>query len=104
MVKHTLRSAVALSVSLFILATAHRASGQASAAVKSSSPKLVVLLVVDQLRVDYLTEYGGSFTSGLRRLMREGAWFKEGAYPYLNTVTCAGHSTIGTGTYRISTA
>jgi predicted AlkP superfamily pyrophosphatase or phosphodiesterase len=62
-------------------------------------PKLIVILVIDQMRGDYLEWYGARFTSGLRRLMREGAWFTEAAYPYLNTVTCAGHSTIGTGTF-----
>jgi predicted AlkP superfamily pyrophosphatase or phosphodiesterase len=62
-------------------------------------PKLVVILVVDQMRADYLERYAGAFTGGLRRLMRDGAWFTRAAYPYLNTVTCAGHSTIGTGTF-----
>jgi hypothetical protein len=62
-------------------------------------PRLVVLLVIDQMRADYLEWYGGRFTGGLQRLMREGAWFTNAAYPYLNTVTCAGHSTIGTGTF-----
>ncbi len=66
---------------------------------RTPAPKLVVILVVDQLRADYLTEYASNFTAGLRRLSREGAWFKEAAYPYLNTVTCAGHSTIGTGSF-----
>ena len=58
---------------------------------------LVVVLVVDQMRGDYLEMYGGAFTGGLKRLMTEGTWFRRGAYPYLNTVTCAGHATIGTG-------
>ncbi len=40
-----------------------------------------------------------NYSAGLKRLMREGAWFREAAYPYLNTITCAGHSTIGTGTF-----
>jgi hypothetical protein len=61
-------------------------------------PKLVVMLVVDQFRGDYFDDYGSRFTGGLQRLVKEGAWFKNGAYPYLNTVTCAGHATIGTGT------
>jgi predicted AlkP superfamily pyrophosphatase or phosphodiesterase len=60
-------------------------------------PKLVVILVVDQLRTDYLTNYGRHFTGGFKRLRDEGTWFRQAAYPYLNTVTCAGHSTIGTG-------
>ena len=61
-------------------------------------PKLVVLLAVDQLRGDYLQLYGARFRGGLKRLTTEGAWFTRAAYPYLNTVTCAGHATIGTGT------
>ncbi len=65
----------------------------------SGTPKLVVLLVVDQMRADYLDNYGGHFTGGLKRLMTEGAWFQRAAYPYLNTVTCPGHATIGTGTF-----
>jgi predicted AlkP superfamily pyrophosphatase or phosphodiesterase len=60
-------------------------------------PKLVVILVVDQMRADYLERYASHFTGGLRRMTQEGAWFQRAAYPYLNTITCAGHSTIGTG-------
>jgi predicted AlkP superfamily pyrophosphatase or phosphodiesterase len=60
-------------------------------------PKLVVILVVDQMRADYVEQYGNNWTGGLRRLMTEGAWFREVAYPYMTTVTCAGHSTIVTG-------
>ncbi|HVL69097.1 MAG TPA: alkaline phosphatase family protein [Vicinamibacterales bacterium] len=58
---------------------------------------LVVLLVVDQLRSDYLDRYGAHLTSGIRRLADEGAWYRRAAYPFLNTVTCSGHATIGTG-------
>jgi len=64
----------------------------------SRRPKLVVILVVDQMRADYITSYGHLWTKGLRRLIDHGAWFSEAAYPYLNTVTCAGHATISTGT------
>jgi predicted AlkP superfamily pyrophosphatase or phosphodiesterase len=67
-------------------------------AANTAPPKLVVLLAVDQLRGDYLELYGGGFTAGLKRLTSEGAWFTRAAFPYLNTVTCAGHATIGTGT------
>jgi hypothetical protein len=58
---------------------------------------LVVVLVVDQMRASYLETYGSKFTGGLRRLIDQGAWFRKAAYPYMNTVTCAGHATIGTG-------
>lgn len=65
----------------------------------AARPKLVVILVIDQMRTDYITKYGANWTRGLRRLVDEGAWFTDAAYPYLNTVTCAGHATISTGTY-----
>lgn len=64
-----------------------------------NGPKLVVILVVDQMRTDYITKYGANWTRGLHRMVEEGAWFTDAAYPYLNTVTCAGHATISTGTY-----
>jgi predicted AlkP superfamily pyrophosphatase or phosphodiesterase len=60
-------------------------------------PKLVVILVVDQMRADYVEQYGSNWTSGLRRLMTQGAWFREASFPYMTTVTCTGHSTIVTG-------
>jgi predicted AlkP superfamily pyrophosphatase or phosphodiesterase len=65
---------------------------------QASPPKLVVFVVVDQLRGDYLTMYGDLMEHGLKRLMKDGAWFRNGAYPYLSTITCVGHATIGTGT------
>lgn len=61
-------------------------------------PSLVVLLVVDQMRRDYLDEYGARWNKGFRRLYDEGAWFPNAAYPYTTTLTCAGHATIATGT------
>jgi predicted AlkP superfamily pyrophosphatase or phosphodiesterase len=60
-------------------------------------PRLVVVLVIDQLRSDYLDRHREHLAGGLRRIVDEGAVFENGAYPFLNTVTCAGHATIGTG-------
>ncbi len=65
----------------------------------SSRPTLVVLLVVDQMRADYIDRYGHQWSAGLARLLDHGAWFRLAAIPYLNTVTCPGHATIATGTY-----
>ncbi len=50
------------------------------------------------MRRDYIQDYGPKWTKGLRRLVDEGAWFTNAAYPYTSTLTCAGHATIGTGT------
>jgi predicted AlkP superfamily pyrophosphatase or phosphodiesterase len=62
-----------------------------------AKPKLVVLLVVDQMRADYLEKFLPQWTGGLKRLVEEGAWFRDAAYPYAATETCVGHSTISTG-------
>ncbi len=73
--------------------------GRQASLPKDTRPTLVVMIVVDQMRADYLLKYGHQWTGGLRRLMDRGAWFQQAAYPYANTVTCAGHATISTGTF-----
>jgi predicted AlkP superfamily pyrophosphatase or phosphodiesterase len=62
-------------------------------------PKLVVVLVVDQMRGDYIEKFRSNWTGGLKRLVDEGAWFPDAAYPYAATETCVGHSTISTGAF-----
>ena len=56
----------------------------------AARPKLIVQLVIDQMRAGYIDRYGGQWTAGLRRLITEGAHFTEARYPYTGTVTCAG--------------
>src|SRR5574340_651110 len=75
------------------------AKSTTAAAPTDRTPKLIVLLVVDQMRADYPFEYGARWTGGLKRLLATGAVFERAAYPYFNTLTCVGHSTIGTGVY-----
>lgn len=77
-------------------APAPKARPQAKAS-PVARPKLVVLLVVDQMRGDYVDKFQGQWTGGLKRLVKEGAWFREAAYPYAATETCVGHATISTG-------
>jgi hypothetical protein len=61
-------------------------------------PRLAVLVVFDQLRGDYLQRWDGLFgKDGFRRLMTEGAWFQNCHYPYANTFTAAGHTSLVTG-------
>ena len=73
--------------------------GLIPARAQPSSPKLVVVLVVDQMRADYLTRYDSMLEHGLKKLTTGGAWYRNAAYPYFTTVTCAGHTTIGTGAF-----
>ena len=61
-------------------------------------PRLVVLLVFDQMRGDYLGRWNDLFVEGgFRRLTGEGVWFQECHYPYAYTTTGPGHATIATG-------
>ncbi len=62
----------------------------------------MVILVVDQMRGDYVDKFQYQWTGGLKRLVNEGAWFHESAYPYGATETCVGHSTISTGAFPAS--
>ena len=68
----------------------------------ANRPRLVVLLMVDQMRADYVEKYGYQWSAGLRRLVDEGARFQQARYPYWRTVTCAGHATISTGSFPSS--
>jgi predicted AlkP superfamily pyrophosphatase or phosphodiesterase len=84
---------------LFLVFCALPAPARLGARQSAAKLKLVVFVAVDQLRADYLERYADLYDKGLRRLTHDGAWFKRATYPYLNTITCAGHSTLGTGTF-----
>ena len=71
----------------------------ASKSAAVARPKLVVMIVVDQMRADYVDRFRGQWSGGLKRLVEEGAWFREAAYPYAATETCVGHATISTGSF-----
>lgn len=72
----------------------------AQAQVFSGNPKLIVIVVIDQFRGDYLQRERAAFKGrGFNLFMREGAWFTDCYYDYANTKTAPGHATIGTGAY-----
>ena len=63
-----------------------------------NQPKLVVGLVVDQMRYDFLYRYYDKYsTGGFKRLMNEGFNCRNNHYDYAPTVTAAGHAAIFTG-------
>jgi len=74
----------------------------AKGAAALSRPKLVVVIVVDQMRADYVDKFQGQWSGGLKRLVEEGAWFRTAAYPYAATETCVGHATISTGAFPMN--
>jgi predicted AlkP superfamily pyrophosphatase or phosphodiesterase len=62
--------------------------------------KLVLLIVVDQFRYDYLERFGDLFVAnGLKRLMRDGASWTQSNYDHVPTYTAPGHATMMTGAY-----
>lgn len=64
----------------------------------ADAPRLLVVVVIDQFRAEYLTTLASHWRAGFRTLLSDGANFTGARYPYLHTDTCAGHFTIGTGT------
>jgi len=61
-------------------------------------PKLVLAIVIDQFRYDYLTRFGPYFSEGgFNRAVKHGANFRRALYPYATTYTGPGHAAIGTG-------
>ena len=62
-------------------------------------PKLVVGIVVDQMRQEYLYRFYDKFgQQGFKRLMGEGFMLANGHYNYAPTVTGPGHASVYTGT------
>jgi hypothetical protein len=72
----------------------------AFASAYNARPKLVVVIVIDQFRGDYLERYRDQFgDSGFRLFLDRGAYFTDCNYDYANTRTAPGHATLFTGTY-----
>tara|TARA_R110002126_G_scaffold78829_2_gene196095 strand:+ start:13836 stop:15473 length:1638 start_codon:yes stop_codon:yes gene_type:complete len=66
---------------------------------KSQNPKLVVGIVIDQMRYDYLTRFYDRYSeNGFRRLLNNGFSLENAHYNYIPTYTAVGHSSIYTGT------
>ena len=75
-------------------------AGYASASAYEGHPKLVVVIVIDQFRGDYLERYRNQFAdAGFRLFLEHGAYFSNCNYYYANTRTAPGHATLFTGAY-----
>src|ERR1044072_8592344 len=73
--------------------------------VFAKPPRLIVVLVIDQFRADYLTRFESRFMpamkdgkpGGFQYLKTNGAYFPLAEHSALYSVTCAGHASILTG-------
>lgn len=82
--------ALLLSVATLLL-------GGAPVSSAPQKPKLLVAIIIDQFRYDYLTRFQHDYRGGLRQLMTEGANFTNGFYAQVPTVTAIGHSIFMSG-------
>jgi hypothetical protein len=70
------------------------------ASAYNARPKLVVIIVIDQFRADYLERYRDQFgEGGFRFFLDRGAYFTDCYYDYANTRTGPGHATLFSGSY-----
>jgi predicted AlkP superfamily pyrophosphatase or phosphodiesterase len=60
-------------------------------------PKLVLAIVIDQFRYDYLTRFRSEYSAGFVRLLDHGAVFTNARFEHFPTVTAIGHSTFLSG-------
>jgi hypothetical protein len=85
-----------LSAVLFLLLSI----SAAFASAYNAHPKLIVIIIIDQFRGDYLERYHDQFgDSGFRTFLERGAYFTDCNYDYANTRTAPGHATLFTGSY-----
>lgn len=99
-----MRFALSFLVALVSLVASAQATLRDSL-LADKGPRLVVLIVIDQFRGDYLTRFRdlylparkGGTLGGFRFLMEEGAFFTNGRFDHIPLETGVGHSVIGTG-------
>ncbi len=90
---------ILFSAILFWQCSAQNSFTSANKNFKTDKPKLVVGIIVDQMRYDYLHRFYGKFgNSGFKRLLENGHVLEDVHLNYTPTHTAVGHSSIFTGT------
>jgi hypothetical protein len=69
----------------------------ALAAANATKPKLVLAIIIDQFRYDYLTRFRGDYKGAFDQLLTQGAVFSNAYYDHFPTVTAIGHCAVLTG-------
>ncbi|HEX2975154.1 MAG TPA: alkaline phosphatase family protein [Bacteroidales bacterium] len=85
------------AIIIFVFSVVLAAAGQ-SAYIPPDKPRLVVGIVVEQLKFEQLEKYRDRLSEGgIRKLMNEGTYFRNAAFEYMLTQSAPGHATIATG-------
>lgn len=94
--KKYLNLLIFLSIGLTLSAQKKHSSAETQYPTK---PKLVVGIIVDQMKFNYLNRYESRFgKGGFNRLKNQGINCLNGYYSFVPTVTAAGHAAVFTGT------
>ena len=89
------KNSVAIILLLFVFLNI---SGQ-GAYIPPDQPRLVIGIVVEQLKFDQLEKYREKLgDNGIKKLINEGTYFKNASFDYMLTQSAPGHATISTGT------
>ena len=84
---------------LIIFSCSAQNTGSSKEKQTNNNPKLVVGIVVDQMRYDYLTRFYSKYgEGGFKRMMNEGFNCKNNHFNYVPTYTAPGHASVYTGT------
>ena len=82
----------------FLLLAFVAVAGTCPLRAQEQKPKLIVGIVVDQMRVDYLYRFQNKFSNkGFKRLMNDGFFGRNTHYNYVPTYTGPGHASIFSG-------
>ena len=85
------------SIFLFLFFHTINLSGQ-GAYIPPEKPRLVIGIIIEQLRYDQLEKYRDKFgENGIRRMLNEGTFFRNAGYDYMLPQSAPGHATISTG-------
>jgi predicted AlkP superfamily pyrophosphatase or phosphodiesterase len=85
------------SLFLFLLINSS-SQAQINRSIPSEKPKLIIEIVVSQMRFDYLNRYWNKFSdNGFKRLVNDGTYCRNARYNYLLTQPYPGLATISTG-------
>ncbi|WP_299159796.1 alkaline phosphatase PafA [uncultured Tenacibaculum sp.] len=92
-------------VYLAALAMLSLLSGFTNPKKNTQKPKLIVGVVIDQMRYDYLTRFASKYgEDGFKRLLKGGFSLENAHYNYIPTYTAVGHASIYTGTTPVNHA
>lgn len=88
-----------IAACLFALQLFAQTPAKTSSTVIPTKPKLVVGIIIDQMRYDYIYRYWNKFgNDGFKRLVNEGFFCRNTNYNYVPTYTGPGHTSVYTAT------